>query len=890
MFFLPMTNPPRSGESTRAPQAMNADLVQVPFAVNGCVRQIVVTSGSFLAMHRAFHWILGFIAVAVVTAPGCGWWHGEKHTFHGGDDMAHYHHAALDIEYPDVESCSPEAATGVMSPLEIGKDQPPEYWDLCLEEVMHLALANSTVMRDLTGVMLQSPATLRTVQQPALIETDPRFGTDAALSAFDAVLKYSANWQKNDRALNNVFFGGGTRLLQQDLGVYQAQISKRTAMGSQFAIRHYTDYDANNAPGNAFPSAWNVNIEGEFRQPILQGGGLNYNRIVGPNGIPGQYSGVLLARVNTDISLADFEVGVRDLVSNVENAYWDLYLAYRYLHAAIRDRDQALEFWRTIHAQFEASREGINASMEATARERYFQSEEEVQNAWSGRLLEGTRTNNGSGGGTLRSTATIRGTDGIRVAERRLRLLMGLPISDGRLIRPVDEPPMSQVVFDWNESLCEAITRRPELRRQKWLIKRAELVLAGSRNFLLPQLDATGLYRYRGFGNKLIDPQPNNIPFDNAYQTLMLGKQQEWALGVEFSYTLGNRKGHVTVKNAELQLARERTVLREQEREVIHNLSNNVAEVVRAHEVAQTAYNRRLAAKERLVAEQTNYDTGVEKQPDRLLESQRQFNEIEARFYIALIEHALSVKNVHYEKGSLLDYNEITLTEGGWPEKAYHDASSRERRRWVPEKLNYIFHPQPVVTRGPIAQQTLPPPEHLPPASEELPPPVPLPLTEPGNKPAQDKSIPQSSDDYDSTGDVLPEGIELMGGSEPWADEPLMEDPPAPHGSGAFDNISPPIPGQAPANDGNYYDYDYDYDSAETAIPDAPAPQGWIPLHRKEDPTASTAIPGKESLEPDQGNATDTLEDPPSPEGPVRQFQPPPVPGPYAPPSRLPQP
>ena len=33
----------------------------------------------------------------------------------------------------------------------------------------------------------------------------------------------------------------------------------------------------------------------------------------------------------TDISLADFEIGLRDFVSNVENAYWDLYFAYRNL-------------------------------------------------------------------------------------------------------------------------------------------------------------------------------------------------------------------------------------------------------------------------------------------------------------------------------------------------------------------------------------------------------------------------------------------------------------------------------------------------------------------------------------------------------------------------------
>ncbi len=88
------------------------------------------------------------------------------------------------------------------------------------------------------------------------------------------------------------------------------------------------------------------------------------------------------------------------------------------MHAAIRDRDQALEYWRTIHAQFEASREGINAAMEAVAREHNFQAEEEVQNAWSGRLLEGTRTNNGSAAALCAALPTIRGTDGIRVAER----------------------------------------------------------------------------------------------------------------------------------------------------------------------------------------------------------------------------------------------------------------------------------------------------------------------------------------------------------------------------------------------------------------------------------------------------------------------------------------
>ncbi len=45
------------------------------------------------------------------------------------------------------------------------------------------------------------------------------------------------------------------------------------------------------------------------------------------------YNGVVLARIRTDRALADFEASVRNLVSDVEVAYWELYFAYRSLDA-----------------------------------------------------------------------------------------------------------------------------------------------------------------------------------------------------------------------------------------------------------------------------------------------------------------------------------------------------------------------------------------------------------------------------------------------------------------------------------------------------------------------------------------------------------------------------
>ncbi len=89
-------------------------------------------------------------------------------------------------------------------------------------------------------------------------------------------------------------------------------------------------------------------MQASFRQPWLQGGGAEFTRIYGPPNVPGVFSGVpgfangvMVARINTDISLTDFEAGLRDLVSNVENAYWDLYFAYRDLDAKIAARDSA---------------------------------------------------------------------------------------------------------------------------------------------------------------------------------------------------------------------------------------------------------------------------------------------------------------------------------------------------------------------------------------------------------------------------------------------------------------------------------------------------------------------------------------------------------------------
>jgi hypothetical protein len=642
--------------------------------------------------------LLVLLAATTAMPSGCSW---SNSGFQGKTDK-YFETLATTIEYPAESACTLNSNDGSLAappPVTLLDAENPEYWNLSLAEVIEVALQNSQVLRELGGAVVRSPEATRTTYDSAIAESDPRFGTEAALSEFDAQWRSSVFWEKNHRALNNEFFGGGTRILYQDASVFQTAISKTSATGSQFIIRHNVDYDANNAPGNLLPSAWDANVETEIRQPLLQGSGLEFNRIAGPLSSPGIYNGVLVARINTDVALVDFEIAVRDLMSNLENTYWDLYYGYRDLDAKVKARDEALKTWRGVYALYETGRTGGEAANEAQAREQYFRFQEEVQTALSGQIIDGTRVGNGSGGGTFRPTG------GVLVTERRLRVLMGLSPTDGRLIRPADEPIMAKVDFDWEQATTEAAMRRAELRRQKWNIRRRELELIASKNFLMPRFDAIGRYRWRGFGDDLTGNESGGLgQFNSAYGNLATGNFQEWQLGLELSVPIGFRQAHAGVRNAELLLSRERALLRDQQREVIHELSDAIAEMDRTFAVAQTSYNRLIASRQQHEALVVPFEENKEIPLDLLLDAQRRLMESEVRYYRALAEYAIATKNVHYVKGTLLEYDGVYLAEGPWPGEAYRDAADMDARRGKPRKLNYASSRAPVVGWGEMPQ------------------------------------------------------------------------------------------------------------------------------------------------------------------------------------------
>ena len=574
---------------------------------------------------------------ALVIAPGCRFPFGKK-----APELQTAHSPQIDSVSANLENPSTEIGhtefeldqSALAPPLTSLSELPKNFSEVSLDEVINMALQDAKILRGLGARVVENPLGAAGIYDPAIQATDPNFGIEGALSQFDALFAYSLNYQNNDDVFNNAILGGGANEVQQDLFTNNFSVSKIAASGTQYAFRGNIVHDNNNQPNNLFNHAWNTVVEAEVRQPLLQGRGVLFNRIAGPNGTPGFRfsSGVVISRINNDISKSQFERSVREFVNEIIAAYWQLYFAYRNFDAARSARNGALQTWNIVKARNEGDLVGGEADKESEAREQYFIFQSQLISALNG----------DPGAGTV----------GVLQAEADLRRLMNLPQSDGKLLRPADTPGQAKSVYDWSSLATQAMSQRVELIEQRLRIRQRELELFAAKKFLLPRLDAVAVFRNNGFGNDLIGG--GSARFASAAKDAFSRDHNEWELGLQLNVPVGRRQAAAAVRNAELQLCREKAVFNEQSQQILFDLGASVRQVDQAFTVVELARNRLQAAQStvesRMAAFKADRVTF-----EQLIDSQRRLAEAEVSYYRELVDYELAKETVSRESGNLLN-------------------------------------------------------------------------------------------------------------------------------------------------------------------------------------------------------------------------------------------
>lgn len=565
-------------------------------------------------------------------------------------DVEFYKVTASNVTYVNAAAINVETE----QPRRIRHPRDDEVWELLLEDASRIALSGNALIRQRGdflsdgNLLLNNPDQNPSVLDPAIQESGGQYGgggIHAAKADFDPQFNTGVNWGENLLVQNNRFLSGGLvpgAILSDSSSLFNAQLKKQFESGGLFSVAHNWNYSANNIPSRLFSSVYVGTLQAEYRHPLWGGAGREFTSIAGPlyrgSDRPRVDRGIVISRINNEMSTIEFERQMQLLLKNVEDQYWELYLAYRIYDNELAARDDANSLLEKVTRRAEAGFQDVGAADEAQARQNYLQRKLRAADALS-ELFE---------------------------TESRLRRLLGLPVNDGRIIRPIQTPVMDELSPDWDSSLVEALSRRIELQQQQNRIRSLSLQLKAAKSLTRPYVDFVAGHQINGFGDNLFSSEGSSSDdFGSAYKSLARGDQTGWNIGLQMTVPIGFRYASAQVRNLELRLAKATSALSLQEQEISHELASVFQRLDRWYSAVETNREIREAAGQRVKALEADYSAG-RTNLDLLLRSRISLVEAQREHARSVVTYNRVVMEYYYRKGALLDHCNVQLAEGSW--------------------------------------------------------------------------------------------------------------------------------------------------------------------------------------------------------------------------------
>lgn len=396
--------------------------------------------------------------------------------------------------------------------------------------------------------------------------------------------------------------GGFNQLIRRGGGVFNVNLNNsRNATSSTFSQLNPT---------------FNTNLGFSYTQPILRNRSIDNNR-----------RQIRIQRKRVAQSDADFRRQTIEIISQVQQGYWDLVFALRDQQNRQANLNLAKENLRQVEARIEAGAAAPLARAEV---------ETELANRESDLLLA---------------------TQQVSQAENRIKQLVlrepDAPEWSTQFV-PTDKPVFSDEPVILDDVMKDAIENRPELRRLKLQNEINAIDIEFFKNQIRPQVDFVSSYNFLGlsgtplgstdtitrpliFGDPLSSPDafllqqlqllnpnivvPNvsfasSIPpqfiggYGQSLQNLFSNNTRSFSVGVTFSFPLRNQTAKADLATAQFQKTQIQAQTRAQEQTVVAEVRNAVQAVETARQRVLTARRARENAEIQLQGEQKLVEVG----------------------------------------------------------------------------------------------------------------------------------------------------------------------------------------------------------------------------------------------------------------------------------------
>jgi RNA polymerase sigma factor (sigma-70 family) len=351
-------------------------------------------------------------------------------------------------------------------------------------------------------------------------------------------------------------------------------------------------------------------------------------------GVPDE--GFVIAPINPDVQPEPFRVQVMATVRAIEQQYWSL--AQQHVQLWSRTKAVALgeETFKRELADLEVGR-GTAADV-----------------AESQQRLEQFRLD------------LVSKMSDVATTERQLRLLLGLPLNDGRRIVPATTPLEAKVSPDWDACVATMLEKHPRIVSAKACVRQAEAACAAAN------LDEVT----KGF-----------LP--------TLGRHEEPAPPAD------------TARDRLAELEKEKNRLEQVIHDTTHSLARFFLEIDANYKQFHTASKLRTAAEQRLKAQQTLYDKG-RITIDRYLDAVNQFASAVAQEAQFKATYNIALMALEEAKGTLLEHDQIVVAHrpvAGSPATATRDLATKPASHERPSPRPNSGPPAP----APCPEPKLPP-------------------------------------------------------------------------------------------------------------------------------------------------------------------------------------
>jgi HAE1 family hydrophobic/amphiphilic exporter-1 len=398
---------------------------------------------------------------------------------------------------------------------------------------------------------------------------------------YDPVLSFSPQFSdvRTPRAnTSGEAVGGGT--IRQTILSFSPSLTKQFGTGGgQYQFFFDSQRNTANFSFTQLSPSYSASLGATFAQPLLRNRSIDQFR-----------HDIRVQRKRLAQSDADFRLQVINVISQVQQAYWELVFARRNEQNQLSNVNLAREQLRMIEEQVSV---GISATLERA------QALTQIASA---------------------ETALLSATQSVTTAENALKQLIlrnKSAVDWSTRVKPTDEPSLAATPINLKDALAEAFSNRPELNvlRVQQDINKIDTQLF--KNQTLPRVDLQTTVLTFGLAGSLV-PAATGSPAANllggygqALRNLGSFNTGTVSVGATIQLPLHNQTAKANLANARIQGEQLVATVQSQEQAVEVDVRNAVQGVDTSQRQLSTARAATKSAEVQLAGEMKRYQAGM---------------------------------------------------------------------------------------------------------------------------------------------------------------------------------------------------------------------------------------------------------------------------------------